>query len=300
MSAPAADATPQANGRQPSTGVWIAAAVEVVVALAVGAILLHHGGAPSRDIPAMPDMAGMPSSQHAPHAHWTAAAFALVAISVTMLVWWVASRARIPAVLAAVGLAGVATSEPVRAMSLQSHVVAMAALETLLVVAPLLVVTALRREHAPVDIRRSALWMAGLAVAVILNSALLVALHLPGIHDKGAGLTAVPLWLAGVAVFVGLSFWAAILLTGRHVDPSTRRHALLVGQEVAAILGLAALFAPSPYMHHTNPLGLSVVTDQRLGGALMVLTCAVVTLPLARRLQNRQRAQPLRTEPHVH
>ncbi len=300
MSAPAADAAPQANGRQPSTGVWIAAAVEVVVALAVGAILFHHGGAPSPDIPAMPDMAGMPSRHHAAPIHWTAGTFAMIAFTAAMLVWWAANQAPLPAVLGAVGLVGVATSDPVRTMSLQSHVVAMAALEALLVAAPLLAVTARRREQKPAAVSRSGLWTAGIVVAVMLNSVFLVALHLPGIHSRAADLTAAPLWLAGVAVFVGSSFWAAILLTGRHVDASRRRHALIVGQEVAMILGLAALFAPSPYMHHADPLGLSTITDQRLGGALMVLTCAAVTLPLARRLQHQQPAQPLRTEPHVH
>lgn len=300
MSVPTADTTPRASGPRPAAGVWIAAAAEVIVAIACGSVLLHYGNASSPGTHPMPDMAGVRSHHYAPEVHWTAGAIALAAFTVAALIWWAASRAPIAAGLAALGLIGVATSEPVRFISLQSHLVAMAALEALMVAAPLLLIAALWRKQGPIDVQRSGAWMAGVVVAVVLNSALLIALHLPGIHGRGAGLTAVPLWLTGVAVFVGLNFWAAILLTGRHVEPSARRHALIVGQEVAVILGLAALFVPSPYMHQANALGLSPVTDQRLGGALMVLTCAAVTLPLARRLQKQQVAQRLRTESHVH
>ena len=49
-------------------------------------------------------------------------------------------------------------------------------------------------------------------------------------------------------------------------------------------------------MNHTTLLGLSASLDQRLGGALMLVTCAAVTLPLAKRLERQQ----LRTESDVH
>jgi hypothetical protein len=223
----------------------------------------------------------------------------LATCTVAVLLWWAASRARTPALLAAVGLITLASSEPVRIMSLQSHLVAMAALEVVLVAAPLLVITALRTAHARVTVGGSKLWTACVVTAALLNSVFLVALHIPQIHVRGMGLAAVPLWLTGVAVLVGLGFWAAILLTGGHVQPALRRRALIVSQEVAVILGLAALLVPSPYPHHANPLRLTAELDQRLGGALMVLTCAAVTLPLARRLQERQATQPIRMERHV-
>jgi len=300
MSVPAADATPRSSGQQLPAGVWIAAAVEVVVALAVGVILLHSGDPPPSEARSMPDMVGMPSSHHAAQIHWTAGNTAIVAFTGAMLVWWAFSRARVPAVLAAVGLVGVAVSDPIRTMSLQSHLVAMTALEALLVAAPLLVIAALRWEQAPVGIRRSGLWTAGVVIAVLLNSVFLIALHLPGIHGRGAHFTAVPLWVTGVAIVVGFAFWAPILVSGGHVAQTVRRGALIVGQEVAVILGLAALFVPSPHMHEPSPLGLSATLDQRLGGALMVLTCAAVTLPLIKRLDNQHANQELRTEPHVH
>ena len=155
-----------------------------------------------------------------------------------------------------------------------------------------------RSGHDPVP--HSRLWSAWVVIAVALNSALLVALHLPAVHSRGAELDMVPLWLALVVVVVGLSYWAAILVTAGRVPSAVRRGALIIGQEVAAILGLAALIRPSAYMHHTNAFGLAPAVDQRLGGVLMLVTCAAVTLPLAKRLELPQSPRQLRTESDVH
>lgn len=277
-------------------GLWIAAAAEIAVAIAVGAIMLHYGAAGG----STPDMAEMHLHHHAAQIDWSATSLVIAALTASVLIWWAASRTRIPAVLTAVGLMGVVSSEPVRVLALQSHLVAMAVLEVLLVAVPLLLLAALRRTGATLLPERSGAWEVGLIIATTVYACFLVALHLPGIHSLAGGLTMVPLWLASVAVAIGVSYWAAILLTAGRLTPSARRAALIVGQEVGVIIGLAALFVPSPFMGHTTPLGLSSTTDQRLGGALMVLTCAAVTLPLARRLERQEAAQRFRTEHHVH
>lgn len=225
--------------------------------------------------------------------HWHITTLAVAVLSAAMLAWWLTTRARVPAVIAAAGLIEVCVSDEVRVMAIASHLVAMAALEGLLVAAPLLLVAALPRRSRPAV---SSLWTAGVVVAVMLNSALLIALHLPAVHDRGMDLASVPLWLTGLALVIGLGYWAAILLTAGRVRSAVRRGALVIGQEVAAILGLAALIRPSPAMRHADPLGLSPVTDQRVGGLLMLITCAAVTLPLAKRLE----AQQLRSECNVH
>lgn len=277
-------------------GLWIAAAAEIAVAIAVGAMLLHYGVTGR----STPDIAGMHSHHHPAQMHWSATSLVVAALTAGALIWWVRTRASFPAVLTAVGLTGVVVSEPVRVLALQSHLVAMAVLEVLLVAVPLLLLAALRRTGVTSRPERSGAWATGLIIATTVYGCFLVVLHLPGIHSLAGGLTMVPIWLPALAGAIGMTYWAAILLTAGHATPSARRTALIVGQEVGVIIGLAALFVPSPFMNHPSPLGLSSTTDQRLGGALMVLTCAAVTLPLARRLEKQAAAQRLRTEPHVH
>lgn len=285
-----------ANPQRLTPGLWVAAASEITVAIVVGTIMLHYGAADR----STPDMASLHSDHHAAQIHWSATSLIVAALTASVLMWWMITRASIPAVLTAVGLMCVVVSEPVRVLALQSHLVAMAVLEVLLVAVPLLLLAARRRTGVTPRPERSGAWAAGLITATTVYGCFLVALHLPGIHHRAGGLTMVPLWLAASAVAIGMTYWAAILLTAGHVRPSTRRTALIIGQEVGVIIGLAALFVPSPFLDHTSPLGLSSTTDQRLGGALMVLTCAAVTLPLVRRLERQEAAQRFRTEHHVH
>jgi hypothetical protein len=276
-------------------GLWVAAAAEIAVAIAVGAILLHYGAAGGPT----PDMAGGHSQHHAPQIHWQPT-FITAALTAAALIWWVRTRASLAAVLTAVGLLCVVVSEPIRVLALQSHLVAMASLEVLLVAIPLLIIAALPRTGVTSLPERSGVWAVGLIIVTTVYGCFLVALHLPGVHGRAGAITMVPFWLAALAFAIGMTYWAAILVTAGHATPSARRATLIVGQEVGVIIGLAALFMPSPLMGDTTPLGLSSTMDQRLGGALMVLTCAAVTLPLARRLERQPAAQRLRTEHHVH
>ncbi|HET7741989.1 MAG TPA: hypothetical protein VFL67_15190, partial [Mycobacterium sp.] len=213
------------------------------------------------------------SHHHAAQIHWSVTSLIAAALTGSALVWWAATRARTPAVLTAVGLVWLGVSEPVRMLALQSHLSGMAVLEALLVGVPLLLVSAWR---APTRHRgQSSLWTMWVIAFAGLSSALLIALHLPGLHDRGAELDLLPVWLPILIVSIGTGYWTAILGTAGSVRPALRRGALVIGQEVAVILGLAALIAPSPPS-----------LDQRLGGLLMISTCAAVTLPLLKRLEH--------------
>ncbi len=293
MSVQAGDAAKVGHSRPLSPGVWIAAAAEIAVALAIATLMLRTGDTAATTGHGAPDMADM-RSPSAPESGWDPVLFVAAGLTAAAMFWWLATRARIPAILAAAGLTGIGTSATVRVMALHSHLVGMAALEALLVGVPLLLVATVRRERAAS--RHSRIWTAGVLVAVALNSALLIGLHLPAVHDHGAHLDIVPLWLTLLVVATGLGYWGAILLTAGRVGPAWRRGALIIGQEVAAILGLAAVLRPSAHTQHGGVLGLSPAVDQRLGGVLMLVACAAVTLPLAKRLE----PQYLRTERDVH
>ena len=283
-----AEGAPTVTDRRLSPGLWVAAVAEIAVAFVVATIILRTGH--SSSMPDMEDMLG--TEPRAAHIHWQSTTIVAAVVTAVALAWLAATRARVAAVLAAAGLVGIGASDEVRTLSLQSHLVAMATLEALLVAAPLLLLAAVPPRSGAVR-SRSPIWTAPVVSAVAINSALLIALHLPAVHDRGMDLATVPLWLAAVVVVCGLGYWAAILLTA--VAPGLRRGALVVGQEVAAIMGLAALIHPTP-MRHTNALGLSPDLDGRLGGILMLVTCAAVTLPLAKRLTPQQPG----TEHHVH
>ena len=281
------------GGPRLSPGLWIASAIEIAVAVGVSAIILRAGHSPSLGDVHGSGMASM-HSQHSVEIPWHAATFVVALLTVTALIWWLATRARVPAILAAAGLIGLCTSTPLRILAARSHLVGMAMLEVLLVAVPLLIVAAAPGRAPSNGSRRSA--TAWLFVAVLANSALLIALHLPAVHDRGARLDGVPLWLAILVIAVGSGYWAAILLTARYIRAAVRRGALIVGQEVGAILGLATLVGSGPHLRHPGAFGMSATLDQRLGGVLMLITCAAVTLPIAKQLE----LQPLRTERNVH
>jgi hypothetical protein len=173
----------------------------------------------------------------------------------------------------------------------------MAVLEVLLVGVPLLLLsgwTPLTGRGRPIS---STAWVVCVAV---LYSLLLVTLHLPSIHDRGASMDLLPWWLPMLVVITGIGYWTAILTTAGSVRLAVRRGALVIAQEVAFVLGLAALIAPSPAMQHTNLLGLSPTMDHRMGGLLMIVTCAAVALPLLKRLDARRESPETRTEHNVH
>ncbi|MEB3070655.1 hypothetical protein [[Mycobacterium] vasticus] len=285
MTAPAADTTPNAEGPRLSAGLLVAAAAEIAVAIAVATVMLRLGHA-------APDMSAM-HSHDSTQIRWPAATLGVAVLTGAVLIWrWFGPA--ILAVPAAGGLVYLGVSEPVRTIVTQSHLLSMAALETMLVAVPLLLIGAFR-HHFPARSGGSGWWAIGTMVATVVNSAVLIAVHLPSIHTRSS-LHPVPVWLPVLGVAIGWCYWAAILLTAGRVPESLRRGALIIGQEVAAVLGLATLLQPPAVMRHDNPLGLTQVLDQRLGALLMLITCAAVTLPLLERL-NHEEAE---TESHVH
>ena len=109
MPIPAADVTPMAAGRRLSPGLWIAAAAEIAVAFVVATIILRTGHGSSSA-----SHSDMPAMQPA-RIDWEITTLALAAITAAALIWWLATRVRIAAVLAAVGLVVLGTSGAVRA-----------------------------------------------------------------------------------------------------------------------------------------------------------------------------------------
>lgn len=291
--APAAEVTSPSDAQRRWPRLWLAAGVEIGVAVVVAVVLFGSAKTPSSG----DSHSGMHAHATAAPAHWSPIG-AAAAATAAVLLWWVLTRNRIPAVLSVFGLVAVAGSEPVRVIALRSHLVGMVVLEILLVAVPLLLI-ATRQDRPTTVPTRSPVWLVLVAGAVVGYSALLIGLHLPGVHNNATALRGVPLWLVALTLGAGTAYWAAILRTAGRVKTAARLRALIVGQEVAAILGLAAVILPSPNMAHDSVLGLSGVTDQRLGGVVMLLTCAAVTLPLARRLQPSQPGPGPRTERHV-
>lgn len=98
MPMPSADVTPMAAGRRLSPGLWIAAAAEIAVAFVIATIILGTDRGSSSA-----SHADMPAIQPA-RIDWETTTLVLAAITAGQLIWWLATRARIAAVLAAVGL----------------------------------------------------------------------------------------------------------------------------------------------------------------------------------------------------
>jgi len=102
---------------------------------------------------------------------------------------------------------------------------------------------------------------------------------LVGLHRQA------PLWMALVALVIGVGYWMAVLRTDGRVPVRVRRAVLIGAQEVAAFIGLLSLFGAWGAMDHDSPLGLSAAWDQRLGGVFMLATCAAVAIPMVQRIK---------------
>jgi hypothetical protein len=273
----------------PSARTWFIAAVELIGALALArAIVGSDRGSAPQDRHPMPGMSDMPSTPLHEIA-WTWPIYTAGAAAAAAMLWWVLHRNPVAAVTGAVAALIVIGSVPVRVLVVRSHLVAMIELEILLVLIPLLVVTALPdvggdargRLVAP---RRSG-WTWWAVSFAVTYSALLIAVHLPAVHHRGAALGSAPLFLVVITPLIGVGYWFAVLRTAGVVSRQVRRAVLLGAQEVAAFIGLLSLFGAWAASGHHAALGLSTAWDQRLGGIVMIAACALVTIPLARRLR---------------
>jgi hypothetical protein len=273
-----------------SPRLWLLAVGELAIAASIAAAVLSK---PDTSASGHDHMIGM--AMPAPPLHWGWVEFASVAVMLLGLAWWW-HGSRAPAALAVVaGIGVLVTSEPMRILATQSHLVAMAAMELVLVALPLTVLAALpHREPRPV--RGATTWrswstMVACGTGVLYGGSILV-LHLPPVHQRGMASGVVPLWIPLVLGLIGLAYWVAVLRTSGRVPVALRRAVLVGSQEVAAFVGLLAIFGAWAPMSDESPLGITAAWDQRLGGLLMMITCAAVAIPTVRRLSVESETAP--------
>jgi hypothetical protein len=257
---------------RPSALTWVLAAVELVAALILARLIVWADRpAPAAHHHGMGETAGV---------HWGSLEYAAAVAAAGALIWWMLRRQAAPALLGAAALGVLAASPAVRVLATQSHLIAMVAIELLMVLVPLLVLSALRVSPGS----RSTVWTLFAVTAGALFAALLIVIHLPAVHRRGGELGSAPLWLALVALVIGVAYWFAVLRTEGRVPVQIRRWVLVGAQEVAAFIGLLSLFGAWGAMDHQSPLGISAAWDQRLGGVFMIAACAAVAVPITRRL----------------
>jgi hypothetical protein len=269
----------------PSARTWLIAILELLAALVVARVIAGGSATPGLEHHGS-NMAGMAGTTEAttPIVEWGWLSQTASGVAVGGTIWWLFTRHRIAAATAAAGLSFVASSPAVRVLATQSHLIAMAALEVLMVIVPLLVVAAVGERPSSRTRSKSTGWTSYTVAAASLYAAFLIAVHVPVVHGRGAALGAVPLWVVFVALLVGTSYWFAVLRTAGLVPTGVRRTALFGAQEVAGFVGLLSLFGAWGSMAHGGPLAISTTWDQRLGGIFMMITCAAAVIPIARRL----------------
>jgi hypothetical protein len=270
--------------RRPHARTWLLAAVELAAAIVVARLIGWTAQTPASAPVGDHGMSGMPGMAVAPTAHWGWMEYTAIGVAAAALAWWLLLRQPVAAMPVAAGAAVLAASPAIRVLATQSHLIAMVELELVLVIVPLLVLVAANPRAERVSARRSRNLTVFTVVAALLYSALLIVIHLPAVHSRGAELDAVPLWVVALALAIGMAYWPAVLRTAGRVPTQIRRAALFGAQEVAAFIGLLSLFGAWGAMAHSSPLGISMVWDQRLGGVFMMATCAAVTIPIARRI----------------
>jgi hypothetical protein len=272
--------------RRPSALTWALAVVELIAAAMVARLIFFSdrtakSGHHDEGMPGM-SAAGQPAVLAA---HWGALEYTALVASAAALIWWLLRRRPAPALVAALAVTVLTASPALRVLATQSHLIAMVTLELLLVVVPLLLLSA----RPAVPDTRVAGWGGGATVlavgAAVLYSALLIVVHLPAVHRRGAELGAAPLWLTFAALMIGIGYWFGVLRTAGRVPVRVRRAVLIGAQEVAAFIGLLSLFGAWGAMDHDSPLGLSAAWDQRLGGVFMLATCAAVAIPMVQRIK---------------
>jgi hypothetical protein len=273
---------------RPSVRTWLLAALELAAVVLVARLMVQATQTPA-SVPAGDHdhgMTGMPSMSNAavPAAQWSWVEYTAIGVSAVALAWWLIRRQSVAAVLAAASLVALATSPAVRVLATQSHLIAMVALELLLVIAPLLMLAAERPRPEGSSGGPSRPATVVTVTAALLYAGLLIVVHLPAIHSRSAELGSVPVWVPPIALVIGVTYWSGVLRTAGRVPRRIRRAALLGAQEVAALIGLLSLFGAWGAMTHPSPLGISMAWDQRIGGIIMMATCAAVGIPIARKI----------------
>jgi len=204
--------------------------------------------------------------------------------------WWASPRA---CVYLAVGGYAVALLPIVRSAADESHLVLMAQLMLLLVVAPAALMVAFIGRAPAVSgapavfgawTGRGGRFVKAAAVCVAaLYLLVLFGWHLPSAHRAAMADPGVDWVRLATSVAAGLALWS-FLLSGARVG--ARLAALLAVGAGSGLLGIAFLVSPRPLfqMAASAPLGLSPLTDQRLAGLVMMAIDLAVLLPVASEL----------------
>jgi hypothetical protein len=226
-------------------------------------------------------MHGMPEADGTAVLHWEWAAPVGGVVSAIAAIWWMRRRSVWSGIATAAGLFVVAVAPNVRTLAVGSHLVMMVLLEVAVTAIPLMIVLAWRRplrgEIASAG-RWHHIWILACTVAYV---ALLIAVHLPVIRDVVLEGAPLPSWAVVMAVGVGTAYWSAVLRSP--VAAALRRAALVIGQEVAAMIGLVTVLGGGAAMG-TAGSGALAGWDHRLGGAVMLTACAAVSVPMLRKL----------------
>ncbi|MDF3312138.1 cytochrome c oxidase assembly protein [Rhodococcus sp. T2V] len=183
------------------------------------------------------------------------------------------SSAALLGVLSIIGLATIATWGGVTG----SHVGTMALLMTVTVTAPILVAGRIRLH----DLSSRSVNLLVVAVA-ILQAGVVVAWHLPGVHQRLATDALAAGVIVAVSAVVAVVWWL-LLRDVRAETVSARRRSLLIVGMPSGLIGLALIVAANPMMTHGASLGwLGPMADQRLGGVLMMVVDLLVLVPALR------------------
>jgi hypothetical protein len=271
--------------RTPTMRTWVTSGLELIGALALARFLvwtgrpagLHqeHGMAP---MPGMMDEA-------APQPHWTWPVYTASVVAAVAFIWWLVRGQAVAALVGATAVTACASSHPVRVLATQSHLIAMIVLEVLLVLVPLSVLAMLPHaaDTGPTGHQRGG-WTLLAGAFALAYAVLLIAIHVPAVHHHGGTGDVVPLWPVIAGPLIGTGYWFGVLRTAAVLPLRTRRVSLIAVQEIAALVGLLSLFSAWGGAAHADPLGISAAWDQALGGLVMMTTCAVVAIPIARRM----------------
>lgn len=275
---------PSACRRRPPTAIWLAAFIEVLVAAGVAWILTRStSGAPSghHHHDTMQGMA--PGAHDMTVVRWEWTTSVTAAVAAVSAIWCLRRHSARAGLIAVAGLFAVAVTPTVRTLAAGSHLVLMILLEVAATAIPLMIVLAWRRPP-PAEAASARRWPYALMfVGTIAYVTLLIAIHLPVVNNSILAGAALPWWAVALAVVIGTGYWSAVLRSS--APTGLRRASLLIGQEVAAMIGLVTLLGGGPVTATgATALGVPVGWDHRLGGAVMLATCAAVSMPMLRRL----------------
>jgi hypothetical protein len=248
----------------PPRRVWVLASLELLAAALVTNLVLSHS-----DIthPAHHHHMSAPIPPGTQWGWWESSAGITLAVC---MVWLVARRSRTAAWVGALAAVALLASGAARTVALNSHLVAMVVIETAMTLIPLLLFAATRGWHGSVPARLPLLVLAAMGYAGSI-----AAIHLPALHDRAMAYSVIPIWTLAAAVLMGLAFWFGVL---RSPIPVRLRRMILIGaQEVVAFIGLLSLFGAWPTRDDMSAQLLPPMWDQRLGGFLMLLSCATAT-----------------------